>query len=317
MSKTVTAGEIAGGDASIVRILGNPERACRSVAPLSQAGPGTLSFASSRTPQNALETASLSGATIVCAELALAGTQPRTDITFLVANNPRLSFMRAAGAFFSPPSPPSGVHQTAVVAADAMIDPTAHIGPGVVIGSGSRVGPRSVIHANVVVYDRVVIGEGVTINAGTVIGADGFGYERNERGELEKFPHLGGVVIENDVEIGSNTSIDRGTLGDTVLKRRCRIDNQVHIAHNVVVGEDAAVIAQSMVGGSVKIGDRAWLAPAAVIMNKANVGTDAVVGLGAVVVKSVANGQTVMGSPAVPDDEFRALRGALKRLIDR
>jgi UDP-3-O-[3-hydroxymyristoyl] glucosamine N-acyltransferase len=313
--KTVTSGEIAGGDATIVRIVGDAVRACHSVAPLTQAGPGVLTFANPKTAPDALQAAGLAGATIVCAEETLAVTQPRADVTFLIAGNPRLSFMRAAGAYFSPPPPTPGVHPTAAVAADAVIDPTAHIGPGVVIGSGSRVGARSIIHANVVVYDRVRIGEGVIINAGTVVGADGFGYERNERGELEKFPHLGGVVIEDEVEIGSNTSIDRGTLGDTVLKRRCRIDNQVHIAHNVVVGEDAAVIAQSMVGGSVRIGDRAWLAPAAVIMNKADVGTDAVVGLGAVVVKSVADSQTVMGSPAMPDDEFRALRRALKGLI--
>ncbi|WP_298125401.1 UDP-3-O-(3-hydroxymyristoyl)glucosamine N-acyltransferase [Brevundimonas sp.] len=311
----VTCGDIAGSDATIERVVGDAARTCHSVAPLNHAGPGTLTFANSRTPASALNTAELAGATIVCAEATLSSTQPRADITFLISSNPRLSLMRAAAAYFSPPPLPPGVHPTAVVAADAVIDPTAHIGPGVVIGSGARIGARCSIHANVVVYERVRIGEGVIINAGTVVGADGFGYERNERGELEKFPHLGGVVIEDEVEIGSNTSIDRGTLGDTVLKRRCRIDNQVHIAHNVVVGEDAAVIAQSMVGGSVRIGDRAWLAPAAVIMNKADVGTDAVVGLGAVVVKSVADGQTVMGSPAVPDDEFRALRRALKGLI--
>lgn len=314
---TITARQIAAADAGITRIIGDDGRCSDRVAALADTGRQTLTFIGPKARPEAIAAASLVGATVICAENTASALSEHSDTTFLIALNPRLSLMRAAGAFFAPARPVAGVHGTAVVHADAEIDPSAHVGPGVVIGNGCKIGARSVIHSNVVIYDRVRIGADVVINAGTVIGADGFGYERNEAGALEKFPHLGGVVIEDGVEIGSNTSIDRGTLGDTILKRGARIDNQVHVAHNVVVGEDAAVIAQAMIGGSVKIGDRAWLAPAAVIMNKADVGSDAVVGLGAVVVKPVMDGQTVMGSPAVPDQEFRNLRSALKRLIDQ
>lgn len=152
------------------------------------------------------------------------------------------------------------------------------------------------------------------VNSGTVIGADGFGYERNEHGELEKFPHLGGVLIGDDVEIGSNTSIDRGSLGNTVIGDRARIDNLVHVAHNVQIGEDAAVIALTMLGGSSKIGTQAWVAPGAVLMNQVKIGANGTVGLGAVVVKDVDDGQTVMGAPAQDSAEFKATRAAIARL---
>jgi UDP-3-O-[3-hydroxymyristoyl] glucosamine N-acyltransferase len=104
-------------------------------------------------------------------------------------------------------------------------------------------------------------------------------------------------------------------LGDTTLRRGCKIDNQIHLAHNVRVGENAVVIAQAMIGGSVSIGARAWIAPAGVIMNQVTIGDDALVGLGAVVTKAVLDGQTVIGSPAVPEGEFKSLRSALKKLV--
>ncbi|MDP2024906.1 UDP-3-O-(3-hydroxymyristoyl)glucosamine N-acyltransferase [Sulfuriferula sp.] len=312
----ISAHSIAASDSNISRIAGDAERLCRSISPLSQVRAGDLTFIGSKATPEAIGGAHLAGATAVCNEAVAAMIGPEQDVTLLVTANARLAFMRAARTFFTHRGPAAGVHPSAVVASDAVVDPTAYIGPGVVVGAGSRIGPDAIIHPNVVIYDRVTIGARVIVNAGTVIGADGFGYERNEAGELEKFPHLGGVVIEDDVEIGSNTSIDRGTLGDTVIRQRARIDNQVHIAHNVVVGEDAAIIAQAMVGGSVVIGPRAWLAPAAVVMNQVAVGADATIGLGAVVVKMVLDGQTVMGSPAIPDAEFKAHRKALKALLE-
>tara|TARA_R110002124_G_scaffold55108_2_gene156063 strand:- start:26582 stop:27529 length:948 start_codon:yes stop_codon:yes gene_type:complete len=312
----ISANSIAAADSNIVRIAGDAERLCQSIAPLSDVRPGVLTFIGSKATADIISVAHLTGATAVCTEDVAAMIGPEREATLLIATNARLVFMRAARTFFAPEDPAAGVHPSAVVASDAIVDPTAYVGPGVFVGAGSRIGANAIIHPNVVIYDRVIIGARVIVNAGTVIGADGFGYERNEAGELEKFPHLGGVVIEDDVEIGSNTSIDRGTLGNTVIRQRARIDNQVHIAHNVVVGEDAAVIAQSMVGGSVAIGPRAWLAPASVVMNQVRVGADSTVGLGAVVVKAVPDGQTVMGSPAVSDAEFKANRRALKALLE-
>lgn len=296
------------------RIQGNPARLLLAARPLSQPVPGGLSYIKPGAIGIDQKVQELAEMALICSadharELAAA------DVTCLVVEAPRLAFMRAVAKFFARPRPPAGVHPRASVDPTAVIDPTASIGANSVVGANCTVGPRSVLHPNVTLLDNVRIGADVTINSGTVIGADGFGYERNEAHELEKFPHIGGVVIEDDVEIGSNTSIDRGTLGNTLIRSGARIDNQCHISHNVVIGRHAAVIAQSMVGGSAVIGDYCWLAPAAIIMNQAKVGPRATVGLGAVVVKDVADGQTVMGAPAVSADEFRAQRAAIKKLL--
>lgn len=310
----VTASHVFEADEHLLGFIGTLDRRIEKVATLATAGPETLTFLSKAPTSGILDQlrGRLAGATIICGEaIDLQGA----DVTLLVGKNPRLSFMRATARFFAPPRPAPGIHPSATVHQTASVAASAHVGPGVMIGARSSVGSDSIIHANVVIYDDVKIGSRVVIHGGTVIGADGFGYERNELGELEKFPHIGGVTIMDDAEIGSNTSIDRGTLEDTLICERARIDNQVHIAHNVVVGRDVAVIAQAMIGGSVRLGDRAWIAPSATIMNKADVGADATVGLGSVVVKPVRDGETVMGSPAVPDQEFRAARAALKTLM--
>jgi UDP-3-O-[3-hydroxymyristoyl] glucosamine N-acyltransferase len=207
------------------------------------------------------------------------------------------------------------VHSNAVAHPEARIDHTASIGALCYVGPDCQVGAGSALYANVTLVRKVMIGERVVIHSGTVVGADGFGYERNEADELEKFPHFGGVCIESGVEIGSNTSIDRGTLDNTLIREGARIDNQVHVSHNVQIERHSAVIAQSMVGGSLSIGGECWLAPAAVVMNRIRVGDGAIFGMAAVVVKEVPDGMTVMGSPAAPFDQFRTERARIKALI--
>jgi UDP-3-O-[3-hydroxymyristoyl] glucosamine N-acyltransferase len=311
----ITARDVALGlGADIVELVGDGERSVTRVAPLSDCTAGTLGYIKSADTLPAGLDAR--GVTLICAPAVAAQIDP-AETSLLVSPTPRLAFMRAVQRFFPAPRPTPGIHPRAVVDAEASIDPTASIGACAVVGRGCVVGARTIIHPNVTIYGGVRIGADVVIHSGTVVGADGFGYERSEDGTLEKFPHVGGVVIEDGVEIGSNTSIDRGSLGDTVIKARARIDNQCHISHNVVVGSDSAVIAQSMVGGSVVIGDGAWLAPAAIVMNQGRIGRGATVGLGAVVVKNVEEGSTVMGSPAVPADEFRRQRQAIKELLSR
>jgi UDP-3-O-[3-hydroxymyristoyl] glucosamine N-acyltransferase len=173
------------------------------------------------------------------------------------------------------------------------------LGPGVVLGSNTTIGNGVTIGPNTCIANAQ-IGDGVTIGANCTIGLAGFGYRKVSDGGYVRFPHIGSVVIESGVEIGSNTCIDRGALGSTVIKRGAKIDNLVHIAHNVIIGEDTLVIAHAMIGGSAIIGDRAWIAPTVSVMNQIEIGADAVVGLGAVVVKSVAAGTTVVGNPAKP-----------------
>ena len=215
----------------------------------------------------------------------------------ILSDNARLDFIRVVENFFSPKKP-SGIHPSSVVAPSAVIAPDVFIGPLCTIGDDVGIGEGTVIHAGVHIYDNVIIGRNVLINSGTVIGADGFGYERNEEGELEKFPHVGGVTIEDDVEIGSNSCIDRGTLGNTVICQCARIDNLVHVAHNVIVGKHTSVIANAMIGGGTEIGEYAWIAPSVCLRDRIKIGDKSSVGLASVVTKDIPDDVTIMGSPA-------------------
>lgn len=239
------------------------------------------------------------------------------DTVVISTERARLDFARVVDRFFAGSPPPPGIHLSAVVAPDARIAPSASVGPLCTVGDHVEIGAGCVLHAGVHVYPRVRIGNHVIIHSGTVIGAEGFGYERDEEGRLVRIPHVGGVVIEDHVEIGANTAIDRGAIDDTVIGEGARIDNLVHIAHNVRVGADAAVIAHAMVAGSVKLGDRAWIAPASTLRDGIAVGDDAVVGLGAVVTRDVPAGETVLGSPARGLDEHRRLQDVLRDLLRR
>jgi len=281
-------------------------------APIAEAGPGEVSFcgATARNPQELLERTRASLLIIDRSisfdekRLAQAGVQ-----AVVLRDNARLDFIRVVDKFFAHPCS-QGIHPTTVVSPSAKIAPDVYVGPLCSIGE-AEISEGTVIHGHVHIYSKTRIGRNVIIHAGTVIGADGFGYQRNEAGELEKFPHVGGVVIEDNVEIGSNTSIDRGTLKNTIIREGVKINNLVHIAHNVVVGRHAAVNAHVSISGSTRIGDYAWIAPCACLRDGISIGARAIVGLGAVVTKDVPDDTTVMGAPARPADEFKEM---LRRL---
>jgi len=182
--------------------------------------------------------------------------------------------------------------KTKTTSSGIIIHPTAYVHPSVLLS------PGVVIDPNVTIYGKVTIGENTHISAGTVIGGDGFGYEKDEDGTYFKIAHLGGVVIGNNVEIGANTCIDRGTLGDTIIEDGVKIDNLVHIAHNVHMKKNSVAIAQSMIAGSCIIEEGAWIAPCSAIREGSTIGKDALVGLGSVVVKDVASNTVVKGVPA-------------------
>ncbi len=230
----------------------------------------------------------------------------------IIVANPKLTFLRIVEKFFHHIEK-YFIHEKAFVEKEAKIAAEVFIGAFTYIGN-SEIGKGTKIYGNCYIYDNVKIGENVTIHAGTVIGSDGFGYQRNEKGEMEKFPHIGGVVIEDNVEIGANTCIDKGTLGNTLIKKGAKIDNLVHIAHNVVIGEDAVVIANSMIGGSTIIGDKAWVAPSVAVMNSISIGENSTLGLGAVVIKSVPANQTYVGFPAKPIKEYVEIQKKLSNL---
>lgn len=223
----------------------------------------------------------------------------------IYSENPRLDFIRLMKRFFAYP-PSQGVHPSAVISPKAILGTNIYIGPLCSLGE-VEIGDYSVIHAGVHIYDGVHIGRHVTIHSGAVIGADGFGYERDESGRLEKFPHVGGVIVEDDVEIGANTCIDRGVLGDTRVCTGARIDNLVHLAHNVHIGKHAVVIANAMVGGGTRVEEHAWISPSACLRDRITVGAEAVVGLAALVTEDVPKGKTVLGAPARESSKFKRL----------
>lgn len=236
-------------------------------------------------------------AVIVPPEVEVEITRP---VALLRTSNPKLAFSKVVHHFFS--------HLTTVEFARSSddykrlgieIDPSAELSLGVVIGSHTKIAADVKIGPNSVIAN-CTIGTGTIIGANCTFGLPGFGYERAETGEYVRFPHVGRIVIGTRVEIGSNTCIDRGSLGDTKIGDGAKIDNLVHIAHNVILGRNSVVIANAMVAGSVQVGDGAWIAPSSCIRNQLKVGKEALIGMGAVVVKDVAEGEIVAGNPGKP-----------------
>lgn len=178
------------------------------------------------------------------------------------------------------------------VAGSARIDPSAVVHAGAVIGESSVVGPGSIIHA------AVELGGGVTVGAHCVLGHDGFGYERQEDGTPLHFPHLGRLVVEDDVTVGNLCSISRGTLDDTRIGKGTRIDDQTYIAHNVEIGENALIMSGVRLNGRARIGRNCWLGTNALVREGISVGDAALVGMGSVVIRPVTAGQVVAGNPA-------------------
>ncbi len=227
-----------------------------------------------------------------------------TEILFVPVDNPRLVFTKVLQRFATP-NKGALIAPTAIIPDSALLGHNVSIGHYCVIGENVRIGSDTVIHNHVIIYDDVKIGERCIVQSGTVIGSDGFGYEKDDNGQLIKIPHIGGVVIGDDVEIGSNTTIDRGTLSDTIIERNVKIDNLCHIAHNVTIGFNTTVIALSMIAGSVHVGKNAWIAPCSSIRDGVDIGDDAIVGMGSVVVKEVFNKEIVAGVPAKKISERR------------
>jgi UDP-3-O-[3-hydroxymyristoyl] glucosamine N-acyltransferase len=213
----------------------------------------------------------------------------------LFVENPRLTFLRICKELFTKPIV-NGIHKTTTVNSKARISENVYIGPNCYIGE-CIISDGVQIIGNCFINDNVIIGKNVQIGANCSIGLDGFGYQMNEEKVWEKFPHIGGVIIEDNVEIGSNTCIDRGTIGDTIIKKGVKIDNLVHIAHNVFIGESSMVIANAMIGGSTKIGENVWIAPSSSIRDGVELEDSSFIGLGAVITKSIPNGQVWVGNP--------------------
>ena len=305
---------------------GDGAREIRGVAGLESAGPDELTFAEGeRAPTRAA--GSRAGCILVAEGVSVAGQ------TTIAVSRPKLAFIRAAEILHPPAEPAPGIHPTALVASNAQLASDVSVGPygvieqgvsvgartrlgaGVFLGEGVQVGSQCVFHPRVTVYPGARIGNRVILHAGVVVGSDGFGYVFAE-GRHYKFPQLGQVVIEDDVEIGANTTLDRGSLGATVVGQGTKIDNLVQIAHNVKIGRHCVIAAEVGISGSVEVGDYVVMGGQVGIGDHARVEERAVLGGGAAILpgKIIRKGTTVWGSPARPLAEFKRMYAHLSHL---
>ena len=296
------------------KTLGNTNLVFNQISPINTSSENNLTFCSLKR-KNAFNLIQETKANIILYHEDLLKYNIKLKNKLIIAvDNPRLWFIRCIQYFF-PPIEKKGIHPTALIGKNCKIGNEIYIDKYVCIGNNVQIGNRSKIYSGVHIYDNVIIGNHVVINSGCVIGADGFGYERNENKILEKFPHLGTVIIEDFVEIGSNTSIDRGSLSNTKIGEGTKIDNLVHIAHNVRIGKHCEIIANAMLGGSVIIGDYTRIAPGTQIINGVSIGKNVLVGLGAVVIKDIPDNTTVAGVPAREINEYRKYLKFIKNNI--
>lgn len=220
------------------------------------------------------------------------------NCNYIIVENPRDTFNRVLSLLF-PRVQKHGIASSALVSTGCDISATAFIGHNVIVEKNCKIGENSHIGHNTVVKEGTVIGNNVIIGSNNVIGGVGFGYEKDIDGLYVQMNHIGNVVIEDNVEIGNSSCIDRAVMGSTMLKENCKIDNLVHIAHGAVIGKNSLIIAHAMIAGSSIIGENVWVSPGSQILNKIRISDNTVIGMGAVVLKSVEmQGDVLVGNPA-------------------
>ena len=315
---TLTAAKIA--EMVNGKLIGSPDRTISSVSGIRDAQSDQLSFIGNKKYQHQLESTK-AGVVLVCPDLADA---PAVDRSLIVCDNVDYAFAKVIAVFAEePPKWPVGVHPSAVVSpeaklgqgvsinANAVIEAGAEIGDGTVIGAGCyighdvKIGAGSLLYPNVTVMYRCVIGRKAVIHPGVVIGGDGFGFIPTKQG-LVKVPQTGIVQIDDDVEIGANTTIDRARFGKTWIKSNVKIDNQVMVAHNVVIGESSILVAQCGIAGSAELGRGVILAAKSGVNGHITLGDGVQVAGTSGVVKSLPAGAIALGTPAESQREFMA-----------
>jgi len=307
---------------------GNPHQTIHSAANIDEAGAHQVTFIA-----GAKYASRLKGTAASAVIVSKGSSTTNAETCLLLVDDPEMAFVACLQHLY-----PEKIHHPAV-SPKAQVDPTARLGESVGVGAFACIGPRSTIgknsrvqagchigedvtlgencllYPNVVLYDGVRLGDNVILHAGTVIGSDGFGYKfRN--GEHVKFPQVGTVVIESNVEIGASTCIDRAALGETRVGKGTKIDNLVQIGHNVHIGAHSLLCGQVGIGGSTVIQDYVTLAAQCGVADHVTVGAQAVVFAQSGVTKDIADKDQVMGFPAVNRKEWLHEMAALRRLAD-
>ncbi len=311
--------KVVGGE-----LVGSPQATVTNLAGFQEAGPNDLTFV---TGDRLLKTG---GPTVAGALLAHRRLAEMTNPHIVVAN-PTLAFAQVAQAFFCPISPPRGIDPTVVRGVDTQIGfdvsiwPGVTLGdrvtigarvtlyPGVFIGNDSTIGDDTLLYPNVVVREGCTIGARVIMHSGTVIGSDGFGYVQDQ-GRHYKIPQLGGVTIEDDVEIGANVAVDRATLGQTIIKQGTKVDNLVQIAHNVTIGAHSILVAQVGIAGSTHVGHHVMIGGQAGLADHIVIGDQVMIAARAGVNRSLEPNQIVSGAPVMPHEVWVKAQAVIPRL---
>jgi UDP-3-O-[3-hydroxymyristoyl] glucosamine N-acyltransferase len=304
-------------------LIGDPAVVLRQVATLDKAGEGDLAFLANPRYRAALDSTAASAVIVGAADL--------TGRARIVTRDPYLYFARAAQFFNPPRRPASGIHASAVVdsvlpasvavganaviGAGCVIGENCVIGAGCLLGDGVQLGADSLLHAGVTIYFDCHIGARAIIHSGAVIGSDGFGFARDEHRRWVKIPQIGRVLIGDDVEIGSNTSIDRGALDDTVIGNGVKLDNLIQIAHNVHLDDDSIMAGHSGIAGSSHVGKRVMVGGQSGISGHLQVGDDIVVSAGTIIAKSVSKAGVYTGMvPQMPHADWVKNFAHIRRL---
>jgi UDP-3-O-[3-hydroxymyristoyl] glucosamine N-acyltransferase len=295
-------------------VVGDGEIEISGVSSIDEAQAGEITFISN--PKHLPKLNETCASAVIVSKEVTRGEKPLLSVA-----NPYLAFAKILTLFSQKPYQPKGIDSNAWISPtvrlgkDLTFYPFVYIGdrcsigdrvtlyPGVYIGEDSSIGEDSVLYSNVSVYSGTVIGKRVILHSGVVIGSDGFGYVKEGKKNV-KIPQIGRVVIEDDVEIGSNTTVDRATLGKTIIRKGVKIDNLVQVAHNVTIGEDSIIVAQVGISGSTKIGSNVTLAGQVGVVGHVEIGDNVMVGAQSGVNHDLPANQGYTGTPPLPHREF-------------
>ena len=289
--------ELLNSVGEVSRVLGDKGRYVSNVAPIHEAGSESVTFCNERAEKGLKMIRKSNAGVVICYADMQFAEEDYVERTLILVSRPRTAFIRIMKRFFLEEPVEYGISPTAIVDRKAEIHPHVYIGPHCYIGR-CKIGEGTIVHGNNHIYSNTEIGKDVIIQAGTVIGAETITARRDAEGEVERFPQIGGVIIKDDVRMGSNISISRGTMGNTIIGQGTIIGALCDIGHDVIIGSHCTIIAHVMLGGAVRIGDYSQVSMSAVIRSKIEIGSKVLVGMGAVVTKNVPDGKIVFGVPA-------------------
>lgn len=278
-------------------LIGDPERDVTKPGYLLTAKPDELAYCYLKNDKKDLEAISRTKAGIVLCQKHLKKklTQIKLKPTLIISEAAKYDFARVIQKFFVKETP--------------NISPLSYVGADVKMGKGVNIHPKAVV------YDGTMIGNRVTLRANAVLGAEGLDYGRNRRGELKRVPHLSCLIVEDDVDIGSNTTVQKGILRPTLIGQGTKIGPNCDIGHEVKIGKHCIITGMTMIAGATEIGDFTYIAPHSTIKNSIKVGSNVFVGIGSLVLRDVPDGAKIVGRPAIDIERFRKNRKRLKELL--